>query len=83
MQIELTDQPIDVAAVLAAAESEEAGAVNAFIGTVRNKSTGRPVVRSSASMAGWKGALLSTDPSISTAPSGSSKRQPTVFPGCS
>ena len=45
MQIELTDQPIDVAAVLQAAESDEAGAVNAFIGTVRNRSEGRRVVR--------------------------------------
>ncbi|RYY12335.1 MAG: molybdenum cofactor biosynthesis protein MoaE, partial [Cytophagaceae bacterium] len=45
MQIDLTDQPIDVAAVIAAAESEEAGAVNAFIGTVRNRSEGRRVVR--------------------------------------
>jgi len=43
--IDLTDQPIDVAAVLHAAESDEAGAVNAFIGTVRNRSDGRRVVR--------------------------------------
>ncbi|MEJ7660108.1 MAG: molybdenum cofactor biosynthesis protein MoaE [Hymenobacter sp.] len=43
--IALTDQAIDVAAVLHAAESEEAGAVNAFIGTVRNRSEGRRVVR--------------------------------------
>ena len=45
MTIDLTDQPIDVAAVLLAAESPEAGAVNAFIGTVRNRSDGRRVVR--------------------------------------
>ena len=43
--IDLTGQPIDVAAVLSAAESEEAGAVNAFVGTVRNRSDGRRVVR--------------------------------------
>ncbi|TGE16112.1 molybdenum cofactor biosynthesis protein MoaE [Hymenobacter elongatus] len=45
MQIELTDQPIDVAAVLASVQDDGAGAVNTFIGTVRNQSTGRRVVR--------------------------------------
>ena len=35
MLIDLVDHAIDVAAVLQAAESDEAGAVNAFIGTVR------------------------------------------------
>ena len=45
MLIDLTDQPIDVAAALRAAEDDGAGAVNAFIGTVRNQSTGRRVVR--------------------------------------
>ncbi|MBC6991306.1 MULTISPECIES: molybdenum cofactor biosynthesis protein MoaE [Hymenobacter] len=45
MLIELTDQPIDVAAALAAVQADGAGAVNAFIGTVRNQSTGRSVVR--------------------------------------
>ncbi|QIL76679.1 molybdenum cofactor biosynthesis protein MoaE [Hymenobacter sp. HDW8] len=45
MLIKLTDQPIDVAATIAAVEADGAGAVNAFIGTVRNQSTGRPVVR--------------------------------------
>jgi molybdopterin synthase catalytic subunit len=43
--IALTDQPIDVAAALQAAEAPEAGAVNAFIGTIRNRSAGRNVVR--------------------------------------
>ena len=43
--IDVTDQPIDVAAVLRAAESPEAGAVNVFIGTVRDHSDGRAVVR--------------------------------------
>ncbi len=43
--IALTDQPIDVAAALQAAESPEAGAVNAFIGTIRNRSAGRKVVQ--------------------------------------
>lgn len=45
MHIHLTDQPIDVAAVLASVQDEGAGAVNTFIGTVRNQSTGRRVVR--------------------------------------
>ncbi|RYU78286.1 molybdenum cofactor biosynthesis protein MoaE [Hymenobacter persicinus] len=45
MHIFLTDQPIDVAAVLASVQDEGAGAVNSFIGTVRNQSTGRRVVR--------------------------------------
>ncbi|SNR51647.1 molybdenum cofactor biosynthesis protein MoaE [Hymenobacter mucosus] len=45
IQIDLTDQPIDVAAALQTVESDGAGAINTFIGTVRNQSTGRPVVR--------------------------------------
>lgn len=45
MHIELTDQPINVPAALQYVQADGAGAVNAFIGTVRNKSTGRPVVR--------------------------------------
>ncbi|MBC8084658.1 MAG: molybdenum cofactor biosynthesis protein MoaE [Hymenobacter sp.] len=43
--IELTDRPIDVAATLRLVQADGAGAVNVFIGTVRNQSTGRPVVR--------------------------------------
>ncbi|MBC6699863.1 molybdenum cofactor biosynthesis protein MoaE [Hymenobacter puniceus] len=45
IHIDLTDQPIDVTAALRSVESDGAGAINTFIGTVRNKSTGRPVVR--------------------------------------
>ena len=45
MHLEITDQPIAVAAVLARVEDAGAGAVNAFVGTVRNQSTGRRVVR--------------------------------------
>ncbi len=45
MTIALTDQPIDVAAALRAAEDPAAGAVNAFIGTIRDHSAGRRVVR--------------------------------------
>jgi molybdopterin synthase catalytic subunit len=43
--IDLIDQPIDVSAALQLVQADGAGAVNIFIGTVRNKSTGRPVVR--------------------------------------
>jgi molybdopterin synthase catalytic subunit len=43
--IDLIDQPIDVNAALQTVEDDGAGAINTFIGTVRNKSTGRPVVR--------------------------------------
>ncbi|AII52149.1 molybdenum cofactor biosynthesis protein MoaE [Hymenobacter sp. APR13] len=45
IHIDLTDQPIDVSAALRSVEADGAGAINTFIGTVRNKSTGRPVVR--------------------------------------
>ncbi|MCR5887432.1 molybdenum cofactor biosynthesis protein MoaE [Hymenobacter sp. J193] len=45
IHIDLTDQPIDVAAALQMVEADGAGAINTFIGTVRNQSTGRPVVR--------------------------------------
>ena len=43
--ITITDQPIDVDAAIAAAQSERAGAVNVFIGTVRNHAARRTVVR--------------------------------------
>lgn len=43
--IDLTDQPIDVTATLDTVQADGAGAVNTFIGTVRNQSTGRRVVR--------------------------------------
>ncbi|TYZ13543.1 molybdenum cofactor biosynthesis protein MoaE [Hymenobacter lutimineralis] len=45
IHIDLTDQPIDVPAALRSVEADGAGAINTFIGTVRNQSTGRPVVR--------------------------------------
>ncbi|UOR04597.1 molybdenum cofactor biosynthesis protein MoaE [Hymenobacter aerilatus] len=45
MHIDLTDQPIDITNALQLAEDDGAGAVNSFIGTVRNQSTGRRVVR--------------------------------------
>lgn len=45
IHIDLTDQPIDVAGALRSVEADGAGAINTFIGTVRNQSTGRRVVR--------------------------------------
>ncbi len=41
--IEITEQPIDVTAAIQAAQSEGAGAVNVFIGTVRNKTLDKQV----------------------------------------
>jgi len=43
--IEITDQPIDVQKVIQAATQSEAGAVNIFIGTVRNQTSGKKVVQ--------------------------------------
>jgi molybdopterin synthase catalytic subunit len=43
--ITITDQPIDVDAAISAAQSERAGAVNVFIGTVRNHAARQTVVR--------------------------------------
>jgi molybdopterin synthase catalytic subunit len=43
--IEITDQPIDVQNVIHTASQTEAGAINTFIGTVRNQTSGKKVVR--------------------------------------
>jgi molybdopterin synthase catalytic subunit len=43
--IEITDQPIDVQKIILAASRKEAGAVNTFIGTVRNNTSGNKVIR--------------------------------------
>lgn len=43
--IEITDQPINVQKVINAASTENAGAVNVFIGTVRNNTKGKKVIR--------------------------------------
>lgn len=43
--IAVTDQPIDIQACLGAVQSERAGAVDVFIGTVRNHNNARSVVR--------------------------------------
>lgn len=43
--IYLTDQPLDIANIISAVNAEEAGAVDVFIGTVRNKTQDKKVVR--------------------------------------
>lgn len=43
--ITISDQPIDIQAVIAAAESARAGAIDVFIGTVRNHNNAQAVVR--------------------------------------
>jgi molybdopterin synthase catalytic subunit len=43
--IALTDEKIDLTAALALAQSERAGAVDVFIGTVRNHADGKRVLR--------------------------------------
>lgn len=43
--IQLTDQPINVQAVLEQVQSGRAGAVNVFVGTVRDHTSGKTVVR--------------------------------------
>ncbi len=43
--IEITDKPIDVLKVIEAASLHEAGAINTFIGTVRNQTSGKTVLR--------------------------------------
>ncbi len=43
--IEITNQPIDVLKVIEAASLSEAGAINTFIGTVRNQTSGKKVLR--------------------------------------
>lgn len=43
--IKITDKPIDVNEVIAAASNKGAGAVNVFIGTIRDHALGKKVVR--------------------------------------
>lgn len=43
--IEITANPIDVQKIIAAATHHEAGAVNTFVGTVRNNAGGKAVVK--------------------------------------
>lgn len=43
--IEITEQPIEVQKIIDAASLKEAGAINTFIGTVRNHTSGKKVTR--------------------------------------
>jgi molybdopterin synthase catalytic subunit len=43
--IKISDQPIDIQACIDAAQSERAGAIDVFIGTVRNHNKSKDVVR--------------------------------------
>lgn len=43
--IQLTGQPLDPAACLAAVSSEQSGGINLFVGTVRDNTQGRRVLR--------------------------------------
>lgn len=43
--IHLTEEPLDIANVIASVSSDQAGAMDVFIGTVRNKTQERKVVR--------------------------------------
>jgi molybdopterin synthase catalytic subunit len=43
--IEITHNPINVPAIIKAAESDDAGGLNVFIGTVRSMTSGKRVVR--------------------------------------
>ncbi len=43
--VEITDSPINIDKVIKSVTSENAGAIDVFIGTVRNKTKGKPVVK--------------------------------------
>ena len=43
--IKISDKPIDIQACIDAAQSERAGAIDVFIGTVRNHNNAKEVVR--------------------------------------
>jgi len=43
--IQITDQPLEPSNIIAKVQNQSAGAINLFIGSVRNKSKGRKVVR--------------------------------------
>ena len=43
--IEITNKPINVLRIIQASESNEAGALNVFIGTVRSQTSGKIVIR--------------------------------------
>jgi len=43
--IEITNNPIDTSKIIATASAQQAGAVNVFIGTVRNQTAGKAVTK--------------------------------------
>ncbi len=43
--IHLTDQPLDIGNIIASVQADEAGAIDVFIGTVRNNTKKKKVVR--------------------------------------
>ncbi len=43
--IEITNKPIEVMKIIGAASLNEAGAINTFIGTVRNQTSGKKVIK--------------------------------------
>lgn len=43
--IQITDQPLEPSNIIAKVQNQSAGAINLFIGSVRNESKGRKVVR--------------------------------------
>lgn len=43
--LKITEEPLDVAAITALVADQAAGAINVFVGTVRNRTRGREVVR--------------------------------------
>ncbi|MBX2894384.1 MAG: molybdenum cofactor biosynthesis protein MoaE [Cyclobacteriaceae bacterium] len=43
--IEITNNPINTSKIIAAASAQQAGAVNVFIGTVRNQTAGKAVTK--------------------------------------
>lgn len=43
--IEITNNPIDTSKIIAAASVQQAGAINVFIGTVRNQTAGKAVTK--------------------------------------
>mgnify|MGYP006269012283 CR=1 FL=1 len=45
INVALTDRPLDLNSVMASVTSAEAGGVNVFVGTVRNNTKDKPVVR--------------------------------------
>lgn len=45
ISISLTDSPLDTSAVIASVQTERSGAIDVFLGTVRNQTKGKTVLR--------------------------------------